>query len=49
MRERECRPRPIREGATCKREGAVQPRIYPRITQCYAFAVRNYVTEEQVA
>ena len=28
-----------------ERECAVRhPRIYPRITQCYAFAVRYYVT-----
>ena len=31
--------------AQLERECAVQhPRIYPRITQCYAFAVRYYVT-----
>ena len=31
--------------AQLERECAVQhPRIYPRITQCYAFAVRYYIT-----
>ena len=31
--------------AQLQRQSAVQhPRIYPRITQCYAFVVRYYVT-----